>query len=177
MKTRSTVSCATVMLAICGAASGSSITYDFTVDATSGPLSGDTSSGSFTFDSSTIPSGGGTVFAPGLLSALNFTWDGISYNATTANTGWLTFNSTGGLTSFNFGNDCTATNCTVIGGTTGWLALPGIGAFAYSTNTSNVIGMGDVSYSLATTAPEPAALGLMLFGLAGVGFAVRKRRT
>jgi PEP-CTERM motif len=175
MRTRSTLSCAAVMLAICGAASGSSITYDFTVDATSGPLFGDTSSGRFTFDSSAIPSGGGTVYATGLLSALNFTWDGISYNANAANTGWLAFDSTGGLIFFIFGNRCTALSCEVNSPSTEWLASPGIGGFVYSANT-DVLGFADVSYSLATSAPEPATLGLLGLGLAGLGLARHKRK-
>ena len=49
----STLSFAIVAIAMSGAASGSSIMYDFRVDATSGVLSGDTASGSFTFDSGT----------------------------------------------------------------------------------------------------------------------------
>jgi len=98
MTTRSTLSCATVTMAMSGAASGASIMYDFRVDATSGVLSGDTASGNFTFDSGTIPSGGGTVGATNLLTALSFRWDGITYNASTANTGWLTFNARGRVT-------------------------------------------------------------------------------
>jgi hypothetical protein len=152
-----------------GAASGSPITYDFMVDATSGALSGDIASGSFTFDSGTIPSGGGTVGATNLLTALNFRWDGITYNATIANTGWLTFNSQGDLTFFSFGNDCAALACTVNTPSTDWLASPGAVGFVYS--GGGPFGFGKVSYSLLASVSEPAtgtlfALALILGALA-----------
>jgi hypothetical protein len=166
---------AAAMLAMSAAATGSPITYDFTVNATSGPLSGDTASGSFTFDSSTIPSGGGTVFATGLLTALNFTWDSISYDAVTANTGWLTFNPTGSLTGFVIGNDCTALSCTVITFTPGWLAAPGVMGFGYATAAHTPIGFGNVSYSLASAVPEPATFSLLALALACLGITRRRR--
>lgn len=55
------------------------ITVDFSVTATTGPLSGTTANGTLTFDSSTIPGSlPGAVDATGLLTDLNFTWNGIS---------------------------------------------------------------------------------------------------
>jgi hypothetical protein len=60
-------------------AQSSSVTYDFTVTATSGPLNGDVANGSFTFNSSSIPAGGGVVAASGLLTDLSFTWDNVPY--------------------------------------------------------------------------------------------------
>ena len=170
MTTRSsTLSCAIVALAVSGAADGSPITYDFTVDATSGVLSGNAASGSFTFDSGTIPSGGGIVGATDLLTALNFRWDGITYNARIANTGWLTFNSQGHVTFFSFGNDCAALACTVNTPSTDWLASPGAMGFVYS--GGGPFGFGKVSYSLLTSVSEPAtgtlfALALVLGALA-----------
>ena len=175
MTTRSSLSCAIVTLAMSGAASGSSIMYDFRVDATSGTLSGDTASGSFTFDSDTIPSGGGTVGATNLLTALNFRWDGIIYNASTADTGWLTFNSKGRLTFFTFGNDCIALACTVNSPSTDWLASPGAVGFVYS--AGGPLGFGKVSYSLVTSVREPDSLALLGLGLAAVGFVLRKRKS
>ena len=65
-------------------AESNSITYDFTVTATNGPLSGDVSNGSFTFNSSIIPTGGGVVAASGLSTDLSFTWDGIAYTASSS---------------------------------------------------------------------------------------------
>lgn len=172
--TRSTLSSAIVTLAISGAASGSSIMYEFTVDATSGVLSGDTASGSSTFDSGAIPSRGGTVGATNLLTGLNFRWDGITYNASTANTGWLTFNSKGRLTFFTFGNACISLACAVDSPSADWLASPGAAGFVYS--SGGPFGFGKVSYSLGTSVPEPATLGLLSVSLATVGFALRKRK-
>jgi hypothetical protein len=163
MTTRSTLSCAIVTMAMSGAASGSSIMYDFRVDATSGVLSGDTASGNFTFDIGTIPSGGGTVGTTNLLTALSFRWDGITYNASTANTGWLTFNSKGHLTFFSFGDDCTASACTVNSPSTDWLASPGAVGFVYS--DGGPLGFGKVSYSLVTSVPEPATAALFALAL------------
>ncbi len=65
-------------------AESNSITYDFTVTATNGPLSGDVSNGTFTFNSSIIPTGGGVVAASGLSTDLSFTWDGIAYTASSS---------------------------------------------------------------------------------------------
>ena len=66
------------------------ITYRFTVTSDVGPLAGVTADGTFTYDTVITPPGGGTVNAVGLFSDLNFTWDGITYKASTANTGYLT---------------------------------------------------------------------------------------
>jgi hypothetical protein len=149
-------------MAMSGAASGSSIRYDFRVDATSGVLSGDTASGNFTFDSGTIPSGGGIVGGTNLLTALSFSWDGITYDASTANTGWLAFNSKGDLTFFSFGNDCISLACAINTPSTDWLVSPGTVGFVYS--EGGPFGFGKVSYSLVTSVPEPATAAL--FGLA-----------
>ena len=81
------------------------VNYTFTVTATSGPLAGTTATGTFSYDTSSIVPGG-TNANTGLLTALNFTWDGITYNQTTANTGFLEFDTTGALTQDLFGNNC-----------------------------------------------------------------------
>src|SRR6516164_2876039 len=66
------------------------ISYDFTATITSGPLSGQVDNGSFSYDSSSIIPGG-VNDAADLLTALNFTFEGVTYNAHTANTGFLAF--------------------------------------------------------------------------------------
>src|SRR5688500_20191625 len=88
------------------AVQAATITYDLIVDGgDTGPLAGVTVSGFFSFDDSLVPAGGGDVNEAGLLSDLEFTWNGISYDETTANTGSLTFDATGALTSGVFGSD------------------------------------------------------------------------
>ena len=86
-----------------------------------GTLAGVTSSGYFSFDDRIIPIGGGTLFQANLLTDLAFTWNLITYDESTANTGMLTFDATGALvpTSF-FGNKCPAGVCGVLHGTNDW---------------------------------------------------------
>jgi hypothetical protein len=70
---------------------------------------------------------GGTNSNTGLLTALNFTWDGITYDQTTANTGFLTFNTSGTLVTDVFGNDCSAGQCIVASNRVDWVvAGPGL---------------------------------------------------
>jgi hypothetical protein len=54
-----------------------------------------TQSGHFSFDSSIIPVGGGGLFTTGLLDDLALTWNGVTYDASTANTGDLQFDAAG----------------------------------------------------------------------------------
>jgi hypothetical protein len=96
-------------------------TYRFKVNGGySGPLEGQTAVGSFTFDSSIVPTGGGHLAQMGLLTELSFTWDGVAYNALTANTGSMDFSSTGGPESVIFGDDCNAGTCSASYGTADW---------------------------------------------------------
>jgi len=55
----------------------SPVNYTFSVTATSGPLAGTTATGTFSYDTSSIVHGG-TNSNTGLLTGLNFTWDGIT---------------------------------------------------------------------------------------------------
>ncbi|MGH7087007.1 MAG: PEP-CTERM sorting domain-containing protein, partial [Acetobacteraceae bacterium] len=155
------------------AAKASVITYDFTVNVTSGPLSGTVDSGSFSYDSSSIVLGGGQSNAAGLLAALDFTFNGTTYNATTANTGYLRFDAAGDLTGFVFGNLCAAGVCAAGSSTNDWFAQPGTQAFVYSTPTYNALGFANVSYALV---PEPGSLALLGTALLGLGFAGFLRR-
>lgn len=128
-----------VIVANSNAAQASLLTYDFTVTippgSAFGPLAGVVAPGTLSFDNSLIPASGfGAVGGPGLLSDLSFSWNGITYDETTANTGGLGFGGfpflgaaqPGELTSFVFGNDCDNPmmpgTCLVLSDTNDWRA-------------------------------------------------------
>jgi PEP-CTERM motif len=164
-------------------ANASPITFSFSVTATSGPLDGITENGTFTYDSSSIIPGG-LNDNTGLLTGLNFTWNGIAYNQTTANTGLLLFDSSGHLTKALFGDNCIASECSDTGGTNEWslFAIPGETTtppfgFAYATPSTGVY-EGTVTTALSPI-PEPSTLALFGVGVAGlmlVGAGLRSRR-
>lgn len=152
------------------------LTYDFTVTATSGALIGESSNGSFSFDESIIPSvipdGGVSVGAEGLLADLEFVWNGITYDETSANTGFFIFRP-GRVFDACFGNNAGAGGCAVGALTNEWyvsLYSIGGGQFAYATPES-FIGEGTVTYKRV---PEPSILALIGTGIAGL-FATRSR--
>jgi hypothetical protein len=173
-------------LAVALNANASPITFSFSVTATSGPLDGITENGTFTYDSSSIIPGGGFNFDPELLTGLNFTWNGITYNQTTANTGFLEFDSSGNLTEAFFGDDCMPGGCQIAGGTNDWSlsAIPGETApnFTYATPSTSFFEGNSVTTALSPI-PEPSTLALVGVGVgvAGlmmlVGARLRSRRT
>jgi hypothetical protein len=143
----------------------SPVNYTFSVTATSGPLAGTTAPGTFSYDTSSIVPGG-TNANTGLLTALNFTWDGITYNQTTANTGFLEFDATGALNQDLFGNHCVAGSCSDLPGFEQWSVSFSIPlGFAYFV-AGDSGGFGTVTQSLATAVSEPSAVALLATGLA-----------
>jgi hypothetical protein len=148
------------------------LTYDFTV--TGGAV---TSSGSFTFDSSIIPAGGGYINHTKLFSTLSFTWQGNSYNQTTANTAQLGFNSSGALVGALFGTNCGAGGCGIHVRTSEWWVswFPRTNDFAYALTTVGGTYEGTASITEAQpSVPEPGTLGL--FGLElGALILIRRR--
>ncbi len=149
------------------------ITYGFTVTATSGPLAGASASGTFTYDTSSILPGA-TNAGTGLLTALNFTWDGISYDATTANTGSLGFDAAGNLTFAFFGTSCGVGVCSIPAGEQ-WWASPGVGFLFYGVPGVAGAFQGFSTLTGRVAVPEPGMLALLGLGLAGLGFARRKK--
>ena len=167
---------AVAVLAAVSPAIASPITYDFSVTATNGPLTGQSSSGSFSFDSSSITLGAQNI-AAGLLTAVNFTWDGITYTSATANTGLSAFDSSGNLTRALFGNNCSAAgSCAVFSSSEVWYVSAGAYAqFAYSQTNFNGVAFGDNKSFNLVGVPEPLTLSLFGAGFVGV-VAVRRRR-
>ena len=149
------------------AALATPVSFDFSVNVTSGPLSGNTYNGNFSYDSSSIIAGGSND-AAGLLTALNFNFNGNSYDANTVNTGSLVFDSAGTLSFFMFGTDCSANLCLMSSGTDGLLVSPDY--FAYTLKGDNGFysksGANAVTYDLAPVhVPEPGSLGMYCFGI------------
>jgi hypothetical protein len=144
------------------------ITDSFSVVAISGPLKGLTENGTFAYDSTSVVSNS-TVLKTGLLTALQFSWNGISYNSMMANTGTLSFDANGNLAEAVFGDDCDAGPCTVVPGTNDWYieAFPvnPPAGFQYSTPGGG-IWAGTVTLGLQS-APisEPSSLALFLIGI------------
>ena len=168
---------AVAAISVVPAAEATPITYNFTVQVTSGPLTGNVQSGSFSYDSSSVVLGGFNS-ASNLLTALNFTFDGMAYDASTANTGLLGFDSAGDLTSFFFSSSCISLGCTYPPGTGNFTVTPGPNGFLYSTPGFGSYALGDVTYALAgVPVPEPSTLGLFGFGLLLLGIAARRRLT
>jgi len=169
------------------AARASSITYDFTANGGSfGPLANVISTGSFTFDSSIIPAGGGLVIGTGLLTGLSFTWDGKSYDQTTANTGALGFTSSGMLSGVNIGDACNASGaCMVDLNGNDWIltGFAGDSPLGPMNQLSTLYTIGDGqsyngwahAYLQTSAAPEAGTVTLLLGGLAILlGYSRRK---
>lgn len=166
---------AATAIAFVPAAEASPIAYNFTVSVTGGALAGNVENGSFSYDSSSVVADGFNS-ASGLLTAFNFNFDGTAYDASTANTGLLGFDSAGNLSSFFISSSCG--QCTFAPGTDNFTltAFP-MDGFAYSTATFDDFGFGNVTYALAGVAvPEPGALGVFGFGLLMLGGVVARRR-
>ncbi len=156
------------------------VNYDFQVTASFGPLMGTTANGTFAFDDSIIPSGGGIIDQTNLLTSLAFTWNGIDYDANTANTGSMSFNATGNLISIGFGTDCIAGTCFVVVNQESWAFVwnqsnPSLSSFTYSVSGGDGAWTGSSSINPVSAVPEPATILLLGSGLIGfLGFGRKK---
>lgn len=152
------------------------LTYSFTATATSGQLTGTAANGTFSFDDVIIPPGPLPVFTPstggvgviqtGLLTGLDFTWNGIKYDETTANTGFFVFYQ-GPVFFACFGNNVDPGACGAGEDSKDWFVLlfpTGIGHLTYGVPGDFEVGSGSVAYS-AAAAPEPSTLALLGVGL------------
>ena len=154
------------------------ISYQFTVAATDGPLAGISSTGSFSYDDSSITPGAFND-AVGLLVALDFTWNGIHYNQSTANTGQLWFRGDGRLIWPVFGNSCSPGTCVAIAGSEQWF-VNGL-FFDYSVAGANSVFTGTVT-TIPPLVPgssisEPASVALLCVLLATALAARRRARS
>jgi hypothetical protein len=159
------------------AAQANLVTYDFRLSVTTGSLAaGADYSGSFSYDTSIIPAGGGEVDQLGLMSTLDFSF-GTAYDAANANTGYLTFDSSGYLTDLLLGTHCTAGDCS-IGGPPDWRMSwsTASSSFIYADESGNHFGGGPVLTlrSGGGNLPEPATLALV-FSAALVAYGTRRR--
>lgn len=157
------------------------VAYDFTVTANSGPLNGTSASGSLAFDSALIPAGGGSLSAIGLLSDLDFTWNGITYDETTANTGGLEWDPAGQLIFLAIGSNHIPGSVLIVAGTSDWgvAGAPSALTFAYATpeiDSDVFYGTGTFEPAQGTPAiPEPLTAGLAVFALTSAALAATRR--
>jgi len=157
----------------------SPITYDFTVNATTGPLTGQTSSGYFTYDDNLSSPGSLSAFSfgPGLLLDLAFTWNGINYDETSADTGGISFFS-GAFAGVGFGTDCGPTGgCDTLLGAESWAlnSFSSSGDFSYSTPGATDYHFGAVTLAQRVAVPEPTGLALTSLGLFALALSRKMR--
>lgn len=154
--------------------------YDFRIAWQSGALAGSVSEGSFAFDSTLSASTGFVLWGPGLLTSLDFTLRGIRYDATTANTGSISFDAQRRLVSIVFGNRCESVSCAVTSGREdewwfNWHAAAGRQAVTGDA-PDGLSSSHDLSVTPRAPVPEPAGWVLGPLGLAVLAWARSRHR-
>lgn len=170
MKLRDSLFILAIVLPV--ASQAAPVTYDFTVKAIDGPRAGMTGSGYFTYNDTIVPSGGGTLNQTALIDDLSFSFDGLNYDETTANTGFFYFDTAGALGLATFGSDCSAGSCINDTDVVGFFV--NANQFAYSVGggpgANTGIGNGFATLTLRNNGvPEPATLALAALALAAAG--------
>lgn len=158
-------------------AAAAPVTRSFEFSSTSGPLQFGPTLGSFTYDSALAPLGGGVVSALNLFSDLAVTFGSFSYDETTANSGWLTFDASGDLVDAHFGNNCVAGTCSISGGSNHWWVRVGtssVNDFAYALVGHAGIWTTDQNRLVPLNVPEPTPLALL--AVAGLAAVAARRR-
>lgn len=172
------VSRALLLLSACSAAQAVPVAYGSSITWQTGLLAGTVSQGSFAYDS-TLAATSATVWGPGMLTRLDFTLRGTTYDAMTANTGVVMFDAQGGLAAITFGSHCESVSCSVSAGKEdewwfNWQATAGRAAFTGDApgglSTSH-----DLNLAPLASVPEPAGWVLMAAGLAALAGAIRRR--
>jgi hypothetical protein len=168
------ITAAIVLAALPLGAQASWISYAFTVTATDGPSTGDVASGTFSFDSTLLDVPNASLQQAGLLTALDFTWNGQAFDATSANTGnIITGAAAGQLALVLFGDDCSPACGVSAAQPNDWLVgydfLDGYGVFVYG----GTFVSRDVTFTLLPTPLPPSAL--LLLSAVGLLGALRYR--
>ena len=160
-------------------------TFNFSVTATTGPLAGTSASGSFSFDSSVVPAGGGEIDATAILTALSFTWHGISYTAATANSCQAFFDGSGALVGISFSGQNFPGGCGVESGQEGWniewlrqsqFFSSDFFVFTYAEPGHFGDETGTASITPASVVAEPGTLSALGAALAAFGWLRRRRK-